>query len=194
MAKKSQIVGRAENQSFGLLIENPKNGYNCGLVVRSASAFGASYVGWSGQRYKEKGKLENFDTEGFRFKKPIFAGVENLKSIIPYKSVCVAVELCDDATSIFDFKHPNVATYILGSEDSSLSKEYLEICEHKIYIPTNHSLNVAHCATAIMTHRMSQMINLIDSVIRCPTCDHNFYSKISDTQFKCNACGNIWNI
>lgn len=194
MSRASQIAGRSENHSFGILVDNIKNGYNAGLLVRSASAFDASYVGWSGQRYKTKGDFTNCDTEGFRFKKPIFAGVDNLKSIIPYKSVCVAVELCDDSTSIFDFVHPKVACYILGPEDGSLSKEYLDLCKHKIYIPTQHCLNVVHCATAIMTHRMSQTIQFKDDVVRCPKCDHNHYTKISESEYGCNACGNIWNM
>jgi tRNA G18 (ribose-2'-O)-methylase SpoU len=189
MAQKSHIINRPDNQNFGILVDNIKNGYNAGLLVRSASAYGASYVGWSGKRYTEKGNFENGDTEGFRFKYPIFAGVDNLKPLIPYKSVCVAVELCDNATSIFDFTHPKICTYILGAEDSSLSKEYLDICEHKIYIPTHHSLNLVHCATSIMFHRMQQMMSLKDDVVRCSYCGHNYYSPLTDLLYKCNACG-----
>ena len=189
MSRQSQIANRKENQSFGILVENLKNGYNGSLIIRSSSAFGASYVGWSGTRYKDKGVIESADTEGFRFKHPIFAGVDNLKSLIPYKSVCVAVEICDGATNIFDFEHPKVATYLFGSEDNSLSKEYLDICEHKIYIPTVHCLNVAHCTSAVMMHRMSQMIKLTDDVIKCNHCGANHYIPIDDSHFKCNACG-----
>lgn len=191
MARSQQIANRAENHSFGILVDNPVNGYNCGLLVRSASAFGASYVGWSGTQYKTKGKFDNCDTEGFRFKHPIFAGVQNLKPLIPFKSVCVAVELCDDATNIFEFQHPRVATYILGPENGSLSKEYLDICEHKIYIPTVHSLNLAHCATSVMMHRLQQISQLKDDVIKCPNCDHNHYN-IENDKYKCNACGTLW--
>lgn len=194
MSRQAQITNRKENHSFGILIDNIKNGYNCGMIVRSASAFGASYVGWSGTRYKTKGDFTNGDTEGYRFKRPVFAGVENLKPLVPYKSVCVAVEICKDATNIFEFTHPKVATYILGSEDSSLSQEYLDICEHKIYIPTEHCLNVAHCATSIMMHRMQQMTQLKDDVIKCIHCGHNNYIPINDYSAKCNACGKEFQI
>lgn len=191
MSRKSQITNRKDNHSFGILVDNIKNGYNCGMLVRSASAYGASYVGWSGTRYKQKGDFEVGDTEGFRFKYPIFAGVSTLSPYVPYKSICVAIELCDDATSIFDFVHPRVCTYFFGAEDSSLSKEYLDICQHKIYIPTNHCLNIVQCATSIMFHRMEQMTKLDDDVIRCTHCGHNYYipNEGVENGYKCSACG-----
>lgn len=189
MARTRQTAHRIENQSYGILIDNPKNSYNCGAIIRSAGAFGCNFVGWSGTRFNDRGGALSLDTECAHLKMPVFKGVSNLLDLIPQKHECVAVELVDDAESLFTFEHPKNCVYLFGSEDNSLSKELLNHCTKKVVIPTRYCLNLAHCASMIIYDRMMKMSKLVEeNIIRCPNCNANHY-KENDLGYHCNACG-----
>jgi tRNA(Leu) C34 or U34 (ribose-2'-O)-methylase TrmL len=192
MAKLSQIKNRLENVSFGVLLDRPKNSFNIGAVLRTVGAFGGNFVAASEKRFLDKGDWKTMDTEAAHLRLPCFLGVGDLLPFIPEKHTPVAIELSDDAVSLFDFQHPTQAVYFFGPEDGSLSETYLNKCVHKIYIPTKYSLNLAQTVNIVAYDRAMKLAKRIEEkVIRCPFCDHNYYTKSIDG-YTCNACGQMW--
>jgi tRNA(Leu) C34 or U34 (ribose-2'-O)-methylase TrmL len=81
---------------------------------------------------------------------------EDLKEMIPYDCVPVAVELIDGATPLPAYEHPVRAFYVFGAEDATLGKRTLDWCRDKIYIPTNGCMNLAATVNVVMYDRLSK--------------------------------------
>lgn len=140
--------------SFAIGIVNTKNCLNIGTLMRSALNLGASMVFTVGRRYKK----ECSDTQN-TFKQIPLIHFENWQDFLehcPHAWIPVAVEICEGAVDIKDFKHPKEAIYILGAEDHGLPKEALKI-KNKIYIPTNRCMNVAVTGSIVMYDRMIKL-------------------------------------
>ena len=69
----------------------------------------------------------------------------------------VGIELIESATMLEDFVHPKQACYLLGSEDSGLSKEALEHCQEIICLPGERSLNVSVAGSIVIFDRITKM-------------------------------------
>lgn len=191
MAKLRQIKDRLENVSFGILLDHPKNSFNIGAVIRSVGAFSGNFIAASEKRFQDKGCWATLDTEAAHLRLPVFLGVNDLMPFIPEKHVPVAIELSNDATSLYDFEHPAQAVYMFGPEDGSLDKRYVDACKHKIYVPTHHSLNLAQTVNIVCYDRAMKLAKRVENVIKCPSCGHNYYKELL-TGYECNACSHIW--
>lgn len=191
MAKLRHIKNRLENTSFGILLDSPKNSFNIGAVIRATGAFSGNFIAASEKRFLDKGDWKTLDTEAAHLRMPVYLGVSELTLFIPEKHVPVAIELSDDATSLFDFEHPPQAVYFFGPEDGALNKKYLDICTHKIYIPTHHSLNLAQTVNIVCYDRLAKQNKKIETVITCPNCGHNYYN-LKDNTYSCCACNHVW--
>lgn len=55
---------------------------------------------------------------------PLFY-IEDLKTIIPFKCIPVAVEIIDGAIPLHEYNHPESAFYIFGAEDRTLGDDIL---------------------------------------------------------------------
>lgn len=130
-------------------LDNPKCNYNVGSALRCAGNFGVSLIAISGQRYKRK----RTDTMKIYRHLPLLQ-VENLKSVIPYDCVPVAVDLIDGAISLPEYKHPERAFYIFGAEDATLGERILSFCRDVVYIPTNRCMNLAGTIHVVLYDRM----------------------------------------
>lgn len=184
----------------GVGLCNPRNGYNIGGVIRAIGAFNVSFLASSGTRYKElKSDFRNMDTEMARKRIPCFLGVNSLHDFIPHDCVPVAIEKNGvDDQSLIDFEHPRRAFYIFGPEDGSVSEDLLDVCQHKVYIPTA-SLNLQVCVHIVLYDRLVKMmkknIETIDCV-KCPECG-SIHHKVVESPpvytendwYHCNACG-----
>lgn len=133
---------------------SPKTPSNIGSVLRAAGCYDAAMVAVTGQRFKKSSKFIT-DTQK-RYKHIPFLQVDDIKSIIPYDCVPIAVDFTEDAKSISIFKHPERAFYIFGPEDSTLGKSTTSWCRETIYIPTNGCMNLAACVNVILYDRMRQ--------------------------------------
>lgn len=129
-------------------LDNAKNSINVGSALRACGVFGAAMLAVSGGRYR----AAPTDTMKFHRKFPLLQ-VDNLRDVIPYDCVPVAVELADGATSLFEYKHPKRAFYIFGAEDQTLGDRVLSYCRDIIYIPTNGCLNLAACVNVVLYDR-----------------------------------------
>ena len=85
--------------------------------------------------------------------------VDDLRSVIPYDCVPVAVDLIEGATHLPLYKHPERAFYIFGAEDATLGKSVTDWCRDTIYINTEYCMNLAATVNVVLYDRYSKIIN-----------------------------------
>lgn len=136
----------------GIGLFNPQNIINVGGVLRAAGCFGASFVAACGIKYRKAVS----DTMKAHKQLPLFA-CDNLKDIIPFDCVPVAVDLVEGATPLQDYVHPKNAFYIFGPENGTLGKNITDFCKDKVYIPMKGCINLAACVNVVLYDRMAKM-------------------------------------
>lgn len=139
---------------FGIGIQNTKTEMNIGTLWRSANILGASFIFTIGRRYKKQASdtmkswkhipLYNYDT------------LEDFYKSLPYDCRLVGVELDKTSIPVSDFRHPERCVYLLGAEDSGLSKEAIQRCHHLVQLPGEYCMNVAVAGSIIMYDRISK--------------------------------------
>ena len=171
---------------------DPKNAWNVGNALRSTVAFGGSLFIIKGDRYTRTGDWERTDTESARDRIPVFTTLADPFIYFPTNAVTIAVEMVKDATSIKDFEHSTNAVYIFGPEDGRIDDATLAKCDHKIYLPTTYSLNLAACVACIGHDRMMKEDREGRQV--CPDCNKSHIKWLENiNKWHCNACGHEWN-
>jgi tRNA(Leu) C34 or U34 (ribose-2'-O)-methylase TrmL len=133
-------------------LHNPKNQHNVGGVLRAAYCFGAAMVAVAGMRYR----VQSTDTADAYLHLPLLQ-VDDLHTIIPFDCVPVAIERRNDATPLPDYEHPQRAFYIFGPEDGDLGKDVLSWCRDLVYIPSQHSINLAAVVNVVLYDRMAKV-------------------------------------
>lgn len=136
---------------FSIGLDNPKTPANIGGVLRAAGCYGSSFVAITGKRYQK----HSCDTTQ-QWRHMPFLRVDDLKTIVPYDCIPVAVELVPEAKSLIDFHHPERAFYIFGAEDNTLGDRILSWCPQKVMIPTRYCMNLAACVNVVLYDRMSK--------------------------------------
>lgn len=132
-------------------LDNPKIPSNVGSALRAAYVYGAAMVAIRGQRYS---KVASDTPCGYRHL-PLLQ-VDNLKNVIPYDCVPVAVDILDNAVPLQKYKHPERAFYIFGAEDATLGNLVLSWCRDIIYIPTKQCMNLAATVNVVLYDRMAK--------------------------------------
>ena len=132
-------------------LDNPKDPLNVGEVLRACGCYQVAMLAVSGKRYKRA----KTDTQKAYRHFP-FIECDELKLIIPFDCVPVAVDLIEGATSLIDYVHPERAFYIFGAEDATLGKNTTKFCRDIIYIPTNHCMNLAATVNVVLYDRLSK--------------------------------------
>jgi tRNA(Leu) C34 or U34 (ribose-2'-O)-methylase TrmL len=125
----------------------PKSDANVGSVLRAAGCFDAALVAIEGQRYRRSVT----DTTKMYLHMPVMHG--QLRGLIPYDCVPVAVELSNGARSLHSYTHPERAFYIFGPEDGSIPVEVAGWCRDSIYVPTHGCLNLAAAVNIVLYDR-----------------------------------------
>ena len=139
---------------------NPKNSINVGAVLRAAGIYGASFVAVTGERIKFKYKKAPTDTMKTYRHLPLLQ-IEDLKKIIPYDCVPVAVEIIDGAIPLHNYEHPERALYVFGPEDGTLGKQVLNWCRDIIYIPGNGCMNLAATVNVVLYDRQAKQLQSV---------------------------------
>ncbi|QOR55495.1 MAG: hypothetical protein ULS35scaffold63_52 [Phage 33_17] len=134
-------------------LHHPKDSNNIGSVLRIAGNYQSSMVVCSGRRYKVAA-TDTIKT----YRHTPFLQVVDLKYVIPYDCVPVAVDLVPGATSLIDYTHPLRAFYIFGPEDGTLQDGVLSWCRDKIYIPTNYCMNLAVTVGVVLYDRLAKQL------------------------------------
>ena len=133
-------------------LDNPKCPANLGGVMRAAGCYGAAMVAISGQRMK-KAPTDVLK----RWRTMPVVETEDLRLVIPYDCVPVAVDLVPGARSLVGYTHPERAFYIFGAEDATLDARTLSWCRDVIYIPTQGCMNLAATANVVLYDRLVKM-------------------------------------
>lgn len=133
-------------------LHNPRNPLNVGAVLRAASCFDVAMVAVTGRRYQ----AQRTDTARTHLHIPVLH-VEDLREVIPYDCVPVAVERRTEAVPLPSYEHPDRAFYIFGPEDGSLGCGVLQWCRDVVGIPTNYSLNLAAAVNIVLYDRLAKM-------------------------------------
>ena len=132
-------------------LHNPKTPENIGGVLRAAFAYDANMIAIQGKRYTRVGT----DTPSAYKHIPVLNNI-NLKSVIPYNCVPVAVDIIEGATPLYKYCHPDNAFYIFGAEDATLGKEITGWCRDVIYVPTKICMNLAAAVNVVLYDRMAK--------------------------------------
>jgi tRNA G18 (ribose-2'-O)-methylase SpoU len=137
---------------FGIGAEGISKPMNLGNLIRSAHAFGASFVFLVDAHYTVAGALS--DTSQAEKQLPLyrFDSVERLA--LPDSCALIGVELLDEAVDLPSFRHPLNAGYVFGPERSSLSAAMVAKCDHVVRIPTRFCINLAAAGAIVMYDRM----------------------------------------
>lgn len=132
----------------------PKNSLNVGAVLRAAACYGVSLVATTGRRYSPA----STDTSTAYKNLPLLT-CEDLRGIIPYDCVPVAVDLVEGAQSLVEYKHPERAFYIFGPEDGTLGQKVTSYCRDVVYIPTRSCMNLAATVNVVLYDRLAKRGN-----------------------------------
>jgi tRNA G18 (ribose-2'-O)-methylase SpoU len=140
---------------FAIGVEGISKAVNLGNLLRSAHAFGASFVFTIGG--DEKALQLQSDTSKASAHMPLYhwRGLADLK--LPKGCSLVGVEILDEAHELPSFPHPLRAAYVLGPERGALSPELTARCQHLVRIPAAFSLNVATAGAIVMYDRLRSL-------------------------------------
>ena len=131
-----------------VLLENPRNLFNIGAAVRAAAAAGAAGVVNTGNLDPWKPAVLTSGV-GLQFALPV-ARSERLPDC---GRPLVAVDLGGESLS--DFQLPDRALLAFGTERQGLTKELLDVADHRVSIPKENgvsSLNLATSVAVVLYH------------------------------------------
>lgn len=137
---------------FAVGAERISKPMNLGNLVRSAHAFGASFVFLVDAHYSVRSARS--DTSRAEAHLPIYEFASPEQLVLPRGCRLVGVELVDEAIPLPIFRHPLTAAYVFGPERGSLSPAMLARCDHVVRIPTRFCINLAVAGAIVMYDRM----------------------------------------
>lgn len=132
---------------------NPKNSLNVGSALRAAGCYQASMVAVTGHRSGTRCT----DTQKAYRHIPLLH-VDDLKSVIPFDCVPVAVDLIPGATPLHQYRHPERAFYIFGPEDGTLGERITSWCRDVVYVPTHYCMNLAATTNVVLYDRLAKQL------------------------------------
>lgn len=135
-------------------LHRPKDIANIGGVMRAAQAYGSAMVAISGDRIHGDAIRHATNTGQAHRHMPVLRG--ELRDLIPFGAVPVAVDLVDGATPLPHFQHPKQAFYIFGPEDGTLGSLILDWCPYKVMVPTAICMNLAAAVNVVLYDRMAK--------------------------------------
>lgn len=137
---------------FAIGSERISKAMNLGALMRTANAFGASFVFSidAEHRLREAYASDTSKTAGHI---PYYQYDTIDEMQVPRGCQLVGVELTDEAVMLPTFRHPVQAAYILGPERGSLSPETIARCAHVVKIPTKFCINLSLAGALVMYDR-----------------------------------------
>lgn len=130
---------------------NPKTPANVGSVLRAAFCYDAAMIAITGQRL-----IRAATDTPCAFRHIPTLRVEDLKDVIPFDCVPVAIDLIEGARPLQEYTHPKRAFYIFGPEDGTLGKSVTSWCRDVVYVPTKTCMNLAATVNVVLYDRMAK--------------------------------------
>jgi len=137
---------------FAIGVESVSKPGNLGNLIRTAHAFGASFV------FTIRSGVDLASSKTDTSKSPgsvpyyAFDSVDEL--LLPRGCSLVGVEYLDEAVELPSFRHPRCAAYVLGQERGVLSSELIARCDHVIKIPTRFCINLSTAGAIVLYDRL----------------------------------------
>ena len=141
---------------FAVGAEGISKPMNLGALMRTANAFGASFVFSVNAEDRTKAAYKSDTSRTFKTV-PYYQWDSIGDIVMPRECQMVGVELTEDAVELPEFKHPRMAAYVLGPERGSLSPEMQARCAHIIKIPTKFCINVSLAGALVMYDRVGSL-------------------------------------
>ena len=135
----------------GIGLDNPKTDINVGSALGAAGSYGASFVAATGGRFKTAQTDTMKHYRHLPFMRP-----GNLREVLPFDCVPVAVDILDGATPLPEYQHPERAFYIFGAEDNTLGERITGWCRDVIYVPTHGCMNLAAAVNVVLYDRLAK--------------------------------------
>lgn len=135
-------------------LDNPKSSINVGSALRAAGVYNSAFVAATGGRWSS----EKTDTMKAYRHMPFLRPGE-LRDVIPFDCVPVAVDIIEGATPLHEYKHPERAFYIFGAEDATLGERITSWCRDVIYIPTDGCMNLSATVNVILYDRLAKQLS-----------------------------------
>lgn len=140
---------------FAIGVEGVSKAVNLGNLLRSAHAFGASFVFTIGADARVL--QMQADTSKASTHLPVYHWPNQAELKLPKECSLVGVEILDEAQVLPSFPHPLRAAYVLGPERGALSPELAARCQHLVRIPAAFSLNLATAGAIVMYDRLRSL-------------------------------------
>jgi len=140
---------------FAIGVEGISKPMNLGNLMRSAHAFGASFVFTIDAHEKLEAPVSDTSKAPAHMPYYHWAGIAQMD--LPQGCKLIGIELLDDSVELPSFRHPLQAAYVLGPERGSLSPELIQKCDHVVKIPTAFCINVATAGAIIMYDRLKTL-------------------------------------
>ncbi len=140
---------------FAIGAEGISKAVNLGNLLRSAHAFGASFVFTVGA--DERALEMQSDTSRAESHVPLYHWRSLAEMRLPKGCSLVGVELLEEAAELPSFPHPLRAAYVLGPERGRLTPELVGRCQYMVRIPTAFSLNLATAGAIVMYDRLRSL-------------------------------------
>jgi len=138
---------------FAIGAEGISKPMNLGSLVRSAHAFGASFVFTIAPDFSTRA-MRLADTSDAAKHLPFYTYESVSAFELPRGCALVGIEFDDAATELPSFHHPGAAAYVLGPERGRLSPALTARCKHLVKIPTKFCVNVGVAGAIVMYDRM----------------------------------------
>jgi tRNA G18 (ribose-2'-O)-methylase SpoU len=140
---------------FAIGAEGISKPMNLGNLIRSAHAFGASFVFLVDADYAAKSARS--DTSQAEHQLPVYDFPSAAELRLPRGCRLVGCELVDGAVDLPSFRHPLNAAYVFGPERGSLSPAMLARCDHVVRIPTRFCINLGVAGAVVMYDRLASL-------------------------------------
>ncbi len=137
---------------FAIGVEGISKEMNVGNLIRSAHAFGASFVFTVDTAYGRLGALAG--TSNTPGQVPLYQYADAAALELPKGCKLVGVELLDEAEAQPSVRHPRCAAYVLGRERGSLTPAMAARCDFLVRIPTRFCINLATAGAIVMYDRL----------------------------------------
>ena len=141
---------------FGVGAEGVSKPMNLGALMRTAHAFGASFV-FSVDAFHKVKDVYKADTSRTANHVPYYEFDTISDLMLPAGCRLVGVELTDDAIDLPSFRPPLNAAYILGPEQGSLSDAAQARCDFLVKIPTKFCVNLSLAGALVMYDRVMSL-------------------------------------